>query len=338
MAWEGCTVSDGKVNWVGCQNDGSATVRVSPQSEDCKCHDNDEALLPDTPTGLVAMGYLPASKMGEISWEAGWQRTDPVVPSTSSADDAVETSSPADSNDDNSNLQSQYPATTSSSSPSSTDSSTTGDSAQTAAASSATSAAAGSGGDNSSSGLSPGSKTGIGVSIGLLGSLAGLGIFVFARRLREQRKQEKEHIVNYNNQQDQEKNISISSAGPAMLDAVSTQRSSNQTGQKSELPGTPADRSFMSTASPNAKSSPPKEEYDIVYRPFRYQSVDAEANSDSVRLNGWSTDPYYHTAPFAYYRRNDSGGTGGGQDDGVHELPGSSPDRSANRDVNNQGQ
>lgn len=295
------------------------------------------------PTGLVAEGFLPMSKMGEISWLPGYSRTDPAAPSTASgASSSISTVTLGAAT-------TRGPTTITSSSPSNADSPTTGGSSDPSDPT--LSAVQSAPTDDAQQGNThTGEVAGLAVGGSLIGCAAiGAGIFLLYRRRRTQTQgaTKAQALVFDNAPQDQEKNTPTIPSVPEDLNLESTQHNSTITSQHSELPGTPADASYISSASPSTTHPPSKNEYDVYYRPYQYRDPSAEiglasGSPERTRSERWQSEyqpykpspvvngsPHYRTSPAP---RSD------GQDRSVHELPGCVPDELSGRAASDTGQ
>lgn len=294
-------------------------MRVSPESQNCTCEDSEQPLLINAPTGLVAMGFLPLTKMGTIRWEPGYERTDPVAPTTASA---------TASSDLTRTLAS--PTTreiTTTTSSSDTGNSTTKTSISTTATLTTANTAA-TDSDDSSSPLTTGGKAAIGIGA-VLGSALLVGMVISGIVIRRKPKQEKDEFVNDDSPQDQEKIILTPASEPAMLNAESTQRDSTWSGQKSELPGSPPGPSLIGILSPVSEAPTRNDEHVIVYKPFQYRNADVGNSaglSQSERPSWAGADYMTYEGQQArdedYDQAGHSGRGGRGGTGNAHELPG----------------
>lgn len=166
----------GKEPWVGCVNDGSATVTVSEESEGCTCDltgDDPDQVLIDTSIGTAA-GFLPDSLGDKIDFLPGIMPVHTSLPSSSTTSSTTKSSSTPSSSA--STIRSS--TSTSSTAPSHTSSASTSTPTPTSVSAAAIPSA--------SKTISTGAKVGIVIS-----ALAGaaimivLAIFLIRRRKRE---------------------------------------------------------------------------------------------------------------------------------------------------------
>lgn len=293
-------------------------MRVSSESKTCGCDDVDVPLLQNVAQGFDAMGFLPLTKMGQIQWLPGYERTDPVVLSTASATDSSVSArtlvSPT--------TRDSTMTTSSSNTSSSTSTIATPTTANAAATDGSTDS------NDSSSPLTTGEKAAIGIGA-ILGSALIMSMLIVGFRNRQEAKQEKKEYVNDDRTQDQEKNVITPASEPAMLDAEAIQRDSTWSGQKSELPGSPPGPSHIRTASPISEAPTRNDEHVIVYQPFRYRNAEMGGGIELSQEERSIWPGVDYAAYRAQQARNEnygqaghSGRDGRGGTGDAHELPG----------------